>query len=42
MSALGIYELSKHPAEIRILGRHAEQNALGAHLPVESLDIGDK
>ena len=40
MCAFGIYELRQNPAEILLLGRHAEQNALGAHVPVESLHIG--
>ena len=40
MCALGIDKLRQHPAEILLLGRHAEHNALGAHVPVRSLDIG--
>jgi hypothetical protein len=41
MFAFGIDELRQHPAEILLLQRHAEQNALGAHVSVKSLDIGD-
>ena len=41
MCALGIYKLRQQPAGILLLGRHAEQNILGANLPVGSLDIGD-
>jgi hypothetical protein len=39
--ALGIDELRERSAAILLLGRHAEQNALCAHVPVESLDIGN-
>jgi len=41
MCAFGIDELGKHLAEIFLLGRHAEENTLGAHAPAKSLDIGD-
>src|SRR5580693_8406562 len=41
MCALGIDELRQHPAEILLLWRHAEQNTLGAHVPVESFYVGD-
>lgn len=41
MCSLGIDKLRQHTAEILLLGKHAEQNALGAHIPIESLDIGD-
>src|SRR5438046_10117925 len=41
MCAFGIDELRQHPAEVLLLWRHAEEHALGAHVPVESLDIGD-
>ena len=41
MCALGIDKLRQHPAEILLLGRHAKQNTLGAHVAVETLDIGD-
>ena len=41
MRALGIDKLCQHPAEILLLGRHAEQNTLGAHVAIETLDIGD-
>ena len=41
MSALGIEELGKHPTEILLLWRHAEEHAFRAFVPVKSLDIGD-
>src|SRR5204862_7486264 len=41
MCAFGIDELRQHPAEVLLLWRHAEEHALDAHVPVESLDIGD-
>src|ERR1700747_1509487 len=41
MCALGIDKLRQHPAKILLLWRHGEQNALGAHVSVKSLDIGD-
>jgi hypothetical protein len=41
MCALGIDKLCKHPAEILFLGRHAEQNALGADVTVKSLEIAE-
>src|SRR5215469_8743630 len=42
MCAFGIDKLRQHPAEILLLRRHAEQNTLGSHVPVKSLDIGDR
>src|SRR4029077_4207931 len=39
--AFGIYELCQHPTKILLLRWHAEQHALGAHVAVESLHIGD-
>ena len=39
MCAFGIHKLRQHTAEILLLGRHAEHHALGAHVPVESLNI---
>jgi hypothetical protein len=41
MCALGIDKLRQHPSEILLLWRHGEQNALGGHVLVESLDIGN-
>ena len=41
MCAFGIDELRQHPAEVLLLGWHAEQDSFGAHVPVKSLDIGD-
>ncbi|HZW96384.1 MAG TPA: hypothetical protein VFF64_25795 [Candidatus Eremiobacteraceae bacterium] len=41
MCAFGVDELGKHSTEILRLGRHAEQHALAAHVPVERLDIGN-
>ena len=41
MCTFGIDELRQHPTEILLLWRHAEEHALGAHLAVESLDIGN-
>jgi hypothetical protein len=41
MCAFGINELCQHPTKILLLRRHAEQHALGAHVAVESLHIGD-
>jgi hypothetical protein len=41
MCALRIDKLRQHPAEILLLGRHAEQNTFSSHVPVENLDIGD-
>jgi len=41
MCSLGIDKLRQHPAAILLLRRHAEQNALRAHVPVESLDVRD-
>jgi hypothetical protein len=41
MCALGIDELRQHIAEILLFRRHTEQDTLGAHVPVKSLDIGD-
>ena len=41
MCALGIHELRQHPAEVLLLGRHAEQNTLGGHISVKGLYIGD-
>ena len=41
MCAFGIDELGKHPAEILFLWRHAEEHAFRAHVPVESLYVGD-
>ena len=41
MCALGIDELGQQPAEILLPGSHAEQNTLGAHVPVENLHIGN-
>jgi hypothetical protein len=42
MCALGIEKLRQHPTEILLLRRHAEQNALGAHVPVKSLHVGNR
>ena len=39
--AFGIDKLRQNSPKILVLGRHAEQHALGAHIPVESLDIRD-
>jgi hypothetical protein len=39
MSAFGIDKLSQHTAEILLLGRHAEQHALGGHFLVKGFDI---
>jgi len=39
--ALRIDKLCEHPAEILLLGCHAEEDTLRAHLLVESFDIGD-
>src|ERR1700746_214187 len=41
MSALGIDKLCQNATKVLLLGRHAEQNTLGAHVAVETLDIGD-
>lgn len=41
MCTFRIDELRQHSAEILLLGWHAEENALGAHIPVESFDIGN-
>src|SRR5215813_838518 len=41
MCAFGIDKLRQHAAEILLLGGHAEHNTFGAHVSVESLDIGD-
>jgi hypothetical protein len=41
MCAFGIDELREHPAEILLLGRHAEKHAFCAHVPVENLDNGN-
>ena len=41
MCPFRIDKLRKNAAEILLLGRHGEQHALGAHVPVESLDIGN-
>jgi hypothetical protein len=41
MCAFRINELGQHPAEILLLGRHGEEHTLCAHVPVESLDIGN-
>ena len=41
MCALRINELGKHPAEILLLWRHAEEHARGAHVPVEGLHVGN-
>src|SRR5262249_16515667 len=42
MCALGIDKLRQHAAKILLLGSHAEQNAFGAHVAVESLDVSDR
>src|ERR1700740_2326703 len=42
MCTLRIHKLRQHPTEILLLWRHGEQNALGAHVPVERLDICDR
>src|SRR5207249_10872488 len=41
MCAFGIYKLGQHSPEILLVGRHAEDHTLDAHIAVESLDIGD-
>src|SRR5215472_11567240 len=41
MCAFRIDKLCEHPTEVLLLGRHAEQYALGAHIPIERLDISD-
>src|SRR5579862_8608976 len=41
MCAFGINELRQHTAEILLLGCHAKQHDLGAHVSIESLDISD-
>jgi hypothetical protein len=41
MCALRIDKLRQNPAKILLLWRHGEHNALGAHVPVECLDIGN-
>src|SRR5690348_11882579 len=42
MCAIGIDRLRQHPAKILLLWGNGEQLALGGHLPVKSLDIGEK
>src|SRR5271167_2091577 len=41
MCTFGIDELRQHTAEILLLWRHAEEHAFRAHVPVESLHVGD-
>jgi hypothetical protein len=41
MCAFGIDELRQRPTEILLLWRHAEEHAFRAHVPLESLHVGD-
>jgi len=41
MCAFGIEKFRQNFTEILFLGWHAKEHGLGAHIPVESLDIGD-
>jgi hypothetical protein len=42
MCALRIDKLRQHPSEILLLWRHAEKYAFGTHVPIKSLDIGNR
>jgi hypothetical protein len=41
MCSFGIDELRQHPDEVLLFGRHAEEHALGAQVPVETLHVGN-